>query len=155
MKDSTFEKTGGLTYAHTDFIFAKSNRFVSNKYSAKPQFKSWKCSVCQKDVLDDLTTRGMKRKICKDCQRKPMPVYKHYLPRPCEYCGNIFTPLFKSTTRHCGQPCRIRACRGIVLHSKCEECKTPIPIGGRRRFCTKKCQTIGSLKKKLLELTSN
>ena len=67
MKEETFQKTGGLTYGHNDFIYAKSNRFSSKVFSAKPKFETWECSLCYRPILDNLSQRGMKRTKCDGC----------------------------------------------------------------------------------------
>jgi len=72
----------------------------------------------------------------KEAKRRKLP-----MPRACEGCGEIWTPLH-ATAFYCSDKCRMRVNRAKPhTASKCEQCGNPITNPhANQRFCRDRCR---------------
>lgn len=149
--------SGGLFYPWMEEQHAQSKRSVIY-YTRKIKQSKYNCIKCG-ELIDDTLHKKSKPRYCTKCkpQRLDKNHGKYYTrvqpnPRPCEFCGKLFTPKKRRTARHCSKVCNYRALRGIKLRVNCIECGKPIPETGTRKYCSRVCCQINAYRNAIKKL---
>ncbi len=59
-------ETGGLLYAYMPYFDNTSFKYGTKKYVVT-NYQEWKCSVCKKQILNNINQKTMPKTKCADC----------------------------------------------------------------------------------------